>query len=106
MGEWFHVINTSTPGDPALRLASTDPGVRGSTTAKKGMSMPDTEYLTDLPLAGNLLTDDFDGWPDWLRTEFDEPAVFTAVEHLDSANTPPIGAESGTRDSRPTVRKN
>lgn len=36
--------------------------------------MPDNDFLTDLPLAGDLVGEDFDGWPDWLKTEFDEHA--------------------------------
>ena len=36
--------------------------------------MPDNDFLTDLPLAGDLVAEDFDGWPDWLKTEFDEHA--------------------------------
>jgi hypothetical protein len=26
--------------------------------------MPDNDFLTDLPLAGDLVGEDFDGWPD------------------------------------------
>ena len=36
--------------------------------------MPDNHFLTDLPLAGDLVSEDFDGWPEWLKTEFDEHA--------------------------------
>jgi hypothetical protein len=36
--------------------------------------MPDNDFLTDLPLAGDLIAEDFDGWPDWLKTEFHEHA--------------------------------
>jgi hypothetical protein len=36
--------------------------------------MSDNDFLTDLPLAGDLVAEDFDGWPDWLKTEFDEHA--------------------------------
>ena len=36
--------------------------------------MPDNDFRTDLPLAGDLVAEDFDGWPDWLKTEFDERA--------------------------------
>jgi len=36
--------------------------------------MPDNDFLTDLPLAGDLVAEDFDGWPDWLKAEFDEHA--------------------------------
>ena len=36
--------------------------------------MPDNDFRTDLPLAGDLVAKDFDGWPDWLKTEFDEHA--------------------------------
>jgi hypothetical protein len=68
--------------------------------------MPDNDFLTDLPLAGDLVAEDFAGWSDKLNTEFDGHSVFTTAEHLDSANpTLPIGADSGTRDSRPTVGK-
>jgi hypothetical protein len=34
--------------------------------------MSDNDFLTDLPLAGDLIAKDFDGWPDWLKTEFDQ----------------------------------
>jgi hypothetical protein len=36
--------------------------------------MSDNDFLTDLPLAGDLIAEDFDGWPDGLKTEFDEYA--------------------------------
>ena len=36
--------------------------------------MTDNNFLVDLPLAGELVATDFDGWPDWLRTEFTEHA--------------------------------
>ena len=36
--------------------------------------MPDNDFLTDLPLAGDVVAEDFDGWPAWLKTEFDEHA--------------------------------
>ena len=36
--------------------------------------MPDNHFLTDLALAGDLVAEDFDGWPDWLKTEFDDHA--------------------------------
>jgi hypothetical protein len=36
--------------------------------------MPDSDFLTDLPLAGDVVAEDFDGRPAWLKTEFDEHA--------------------------------
>jgi hypothetical protein len=36
--------------------------------------MADNDFLTDLPLAGDLVAEDFEGWPDRLKTEFDEHA--------------------------------
>lgn len=36
--------------------------------------MSDNNFLADLPLAGELVATDFDGWPDSLRTEFTERA--------------------------------
>jgi hypothetical protein len=36
--------------------------------------VPDNHFLTDLALAGDLVAEDFDGWPDWLKTEFDDHA--------------------------------
>ena len=36
--------------------------------------MTDNSFLSDLPLAGELVASNFDGWPDWLRTEFTENA--------------------------------
>jgi hypothetical protein len=36
--------------------------------------MPDNSFLTDLPLAGDLVASDFETWPEWLKTEFDEHA--------------------------------
>ncbi len=34
----------------------------------------DHKFLTDLPLAGELVAENFDGWPDWLKAEFAERA--------------------------------
>ena len=36
--------------------------------------MNDNNYLTDLPLAGELVATDFESWPDWLKTEFTDHA--------------------------------
>ena len=36
--------------------------------------MTDNSFLSDLPLAGELIASNFEGWPDWLRTEFAEHA--------------------------------
>ncbi|MFI9846567.1 hypothetical protein ACIHFD_56765 [Nonomuraea sp. NPDC051941] len=36
--------------------------------------MSDTAFLSDLPLAGNLVATGFDGWSDDLRAEFDAHA--------------------------------
>ncbi|QEN13987.1 hypothetical protein ACRDU6_16110 [Mycolicibacterium sp. ELW1] len=36
--------------------------------------MTDNNFLTDLPLAGELVATNFETWPDWLRTEFAEHA--------------------------------
>lgn len=36
--------------------------------------MADYKFLTDLPLAGELVAENFDGWPDWLKAEFAEHA--------------------------------
>ena len=36
-------------------------------------------FLTDLPLAGELVATDFDTWPEWLKTEFTEHAQDGAV---------------------------
>lgn len=36
--------------------------------------MTDNSFLTDLPLAGELVASDFETWPDWLKTEFAEHA--------------------------------
>src|ERR1700761_4814262 len=59
----------SVPALRPLRTRTIEP-----VTATKGISMPDNDFLTDLPLAGDLIAEDFDGWPDWLKTEFDEHA--------------------------------
>ena len=32
--------------------------------------MTDNSFLTDLPLAGELVASGFDTWPDWLKDEF------------------------------------
>jgi len=36
--------------------------------------MTNDSYLSDLPLAGDLIASNFDGWPDALKTEFTEDA--------------------------------
>ncbi|MDF3341026.1 hypothetical protein P3H80_26605 [Mycolicibacterium septicum] len=36
--------------------------------------MTDNNYLTDLPLAGELVATEFDSWPDWLKREFTDHA--------------------------------
>jgi hypothetical protein len=36
--------------------------------------LTDNSFLTDLPLAGELVASNFEGWPDWLKTEFVEHA--------------------------------
>ena len=36
--------------------------------------MTDNSFLTDLPLAGDLVASDFETWPDWLKAEFAEHA--------------------------------
>lgn len=36
--------------------------------------MADNNFLTDLPLAGELVAENFADWPDWLKTEFHEHA--------------------------------
>lgn len=56
----------------------------------KGEALTDNSFLTDLPLAGELVASNFEGWPDWLKTEFvgQTDLVFTTVEHLDRANAP------------------
>ncbi|PQP42569.1 hypothetical protein [Mycolicibacterium austroafricanum] len=36
--------------------------------------MTEHSFLTDLPLAGTTVAENFDGWPDWLRAEFDARA--------------------------------
>ena len=36
--------------------------------------MPDNDFLTDLPLAGELVAANYDGWPNWLKEEFRERA--------------------------------
>ena len=41
--------------------------------------MTDNSFLTDLPLAGDLVAEDFETWPDWLKTEFEEHAHDGAV---------------------------
>ncbi|MDF2581549.1 MAG: hypothetical protein K0R33_192 [Mycobacterium sp.] len=41
--------------------------------------MQDNSFLSDLPLAGELVATGFDTWPYWLRTEFTEHAYDGAV---------------------------
>ena len=36
--------------------------------------MTENSFLNDLPLAGDLVATDFQGWPEWLKTEFAENA--------------------------------
>jgi hypothetical protein len=36
--------------------------------------MTENSFLNDLPLAGDLVATDFQGWPEWLRAEFAENA--------------------------------
>jgi len=36
--------------------------------------MAENDFLTDLALAGDLVAEHFEDWPDWLKTEFDEHA--------------------------------
>ena len=36
--------------------------------------MANYKFLTDLPLAGELVAENFEGWPDWLKAEFAEHA--------------------------------
>lgn len=36
--------------------------------------MTDNNFLTDLPLASELVASGFDSWPDWLKDEFREHA--------------------------------
>ncbi|MCQ4079749.1 hypothetical protein NGB36_03855 [Streptomyces sp. RB6PN25] len=38
-----------------------------------------TEYLTDLPLAGVLIAEDFEGWPPHILQEFEENAFSGSV---------------------------
>jgi hypothetical protein len=54
--------------------------------------MADYKFLTDLPLAGELVADDFDGWPDWLKAEF--------AEHADDGH---VGSRLLSEDSRVRV---
>jgi hypothetical protein len=54
--------------------------------------MSDNDFLTDLPLAGDLVGEDFDGWPDWLKNEFDE--------HADDGH---VGSRLLSRDARVRV---
>ena len=36
--------------------------------------MSDNNFLADLPLAGDLVAANFDGWPDWLKDDFTKHA--------------------------------
>ncbi len=54
--------------------------------------MTDNNYLTDLPLAGELVATDFESWPDWLKTEF--------AEHAFDGN---VGSRLLSEDSRVRV---
>lgn len=54
--------------------------------------MADYKFLTDLPLAGELVADDVDGWPDWLKAEF--------AEHADDGH---VGSRLLSEDSRVRV---
>ncbi|ETD31735.1 hypothetical protein [Williamsia sp. D3] len=36
--------------------------------------MTENSFLNDLPLAGDLVATDFQGWPEWLKAEFAENA--------------------------------
>jgi hypothetical protein len=55
-------------------LASTGPGARKPTTPEERNVNARQRFLTDPPLAGDVVAEDFDGWPAWLKTEFDEHA--------------------------------
>jgi hypothetical protein len=54
--------------------------------------MTDKKLLTDLPLAGELVAENFDGWPDWLKADFAE-----------YANDGHVGSKLLSQDSRVRV---
>lgn len=54
--------------------------------------MHDNGFLSELPLAGRLVSDNFDGWPDWLKAEF--------VQH---ANDGHVGSKLLSQDERVRV---
>ena len=37
--------------------------------------MTDSSFLSDLPLAGELISTNFDSWPEWLKAEFSEHSL-------------------------------
>jgi hypothetical protein len=54
--------------------------------------MTDNSFLSDLPLAGDLVATEFDSWPTWLKDEFDQ-----------HANDGEVGSRLLSEDSRVRV---